>query len=253
MRNNWHFWHPASLFFLLSLLVVLASWALSVYGVAWTHPLTGGEVQIQNLLSAEGVRWIVRHAIDHFLDFTPIGLLTIWLAAGSLFRESGCGEACLHYHTLTRQRQRALLHVVVVAVVYLGCLGAATVGQSGILRSAEGSLRHSAFVDGGPLLVAIWIGLAGITFGLSAGRFRSDRDIMQGMLCYSHFLMEYLLTAFFAAQWVACLHQSQLDVYLASQLGIYDVSPFPMHLFPRFLAYLLLLFPFLSHKAKKNA
>lgn len=252
MKSNRHLWHPATLFVLLSLLTVWISWVMSVYGVHTTHPLTHLPVEIENLMSAEGVRWMVRHAVDHFLRFAPVGHLILWVAALGLWMESGCCDAVIHYATQTRQRRRALLHAAIVVALYVGVIGAATLCTGGILRSADGTLRHSAFMDGWPMLAATIVGLAGMTYGLSSGSYRTDRDLVGGMLRYARPLTEYLLTAFVAAQWVACLHQSQLDTYLAAQWGLYRLCPDLLHHLPRIFAYLLLIFPFCFTNLKKK-
>lgn len=53
---NRHFLHPATLFFLLTLVVALLSWVGSIYG--WSG--------VQSLLSAEGLRWQLRNVGDGF-------------------------------------------------------------------------------------------------------------------------------------------------------------------------------------------
>lgn len=252
MKSKLRFWHPASLFSLLALCTLWISWAMSVYEVYTLHPLTQQTVEIQNLMSAEGVRWMVRHAVDSYLQFAPIGELTLWATSLGLLLESGCCDACLHYAAQTRQRRRALLHAAIVLALCGVLIASATLWPGGILRSADGTFHHSAFVDGWPLLAALLVGLTGITYGLSSGRYRTDRDLVGGMLHFARPLTEYLLTAFVAAQWVACLHWSQLDVYLAARLGLYVWSPDIMHHLSRILAYLLLVFPFLPHKSEKK-
>ena len=55
---NRHFLHPATLFFLLTLVVALLSWVGSIYG--WSG--------VQSLLSAEGLRWQLRNVGDGFFS-----------------------------------------------------------------------------------------------------------------------------------------------------------------------------------------
>ena len=65
---NRHFLHPATLFFLLTLVVALLSWVGSIYG--WSG--------VQSLLSAEGLRWQLRNVGDGFFSapfFSDILLL----------------------------------------------------------------------------------------------------------------------------------------------------------------------------------
>ena len=63
---NRHFLHPATLFFLLTLVVALLSWVGSIYG--WSG--------VQSLLSAEGLRWQLRNVGDGFLGGCPTSNLS---------------------------------------------------------------------------------------------------------------------------------------------------------------------------------
>ena len=53
--------HPATMFFLLTLAVILLSWIFDVYGLSVLQPQTGEEIRVQSLLSPEGIRWLLRH------------------------------------------------------------------------------------------------------------------------------------------------------------------------------------------------
>ncbi|MDY3267977.1 MAG: hypothetical protein SOX26_10830 [Phocaeicola sp.] len=54
-RPRKRFMHPATMFFLLGIAVVLLSWVGSVYN--WNG--------VQNLLSTEAMRWILRYSSNH--------------------------------------------------------------------------------------------------------------------------------------------------------------------------------------------
>ena len=66
--------HPATMFFLLTLAVILLSWIFDVYGLSVLQPQTGEEIRVQSLLSPEGIRWLLRHVITNFTGFAPLGL-----------------------------------------------------------------------------------------------------------------------------------------------------------------------------------
>ena len=79
---NRHFLHPATLFFLLTLVVALLSWVGSIYG--WSG--------VQSLLSAEGLRWQLRNVGDGFFSapfFSDILLLAFGVG---LCMHSGFGR-----------------------------------------------------------------------------------------------------------------------------------------------------------------
>ena len=64
--------HPATMFFLLTLAVILLSWIFDVYGLSVLQPQTGEEIRVQSLLSPEGIRWLLRHVITNFTGFAPL-------------------------------------------------------------------------------------------------------------------------------------------------------------------------------------
>ena len=45
--------HPATMFFLLTLAVILLSWIFDVYGLSVLQPQTGEEIRVQSLLSPD--------------------------------------------------------------------------------------------------------------------------------------------------------------------------------------------------------
>lgn len=124
---NRHFLHPATLFFLLTLVVALLSWVGSIYG--WSG--------VQSLLSAEGLRWQLRNVGDGFFSapfFSDILLLAFGVG---LCMHSGFLEAVrrviFHGRKLSRKEKRSLLLSLTVGAVYILavlCLGFRSMGDS---------------------------------------------------------------------------------------------------------------------------
>ncbi len=71
--------HPATMFFLLTLAVILLSWIFDVYGLSVLQPQTGEEIRVQSLLSPEGIRWLMLHVITYFTVFSPLVLVIVAL------------------------------------------------------------------------------------------------------------------------------------------------------------------------------
>ena len=69
--------HPATMFFLLTLAVILLSWIFDIYGLSVLQPQTGEEIRVQSLLSPEGIRWLLRHVVTNFTGFAPLGLVIV--------------------------------------------------------------------------------------------------------------------------------------------------------------------------------
>jgi aminobenzoyl-glutamate transport protein len=80
--------HPATLFAGFAIFVVLLSWFLSLFDLTVTHPGTGQEITVVNLVSKEGMHMILEKMIVNFTAFAPLGtvlvsLLGIGIAEGS--------------------------------------------------------------------------------------------------------------------------------------------------------------------------
>lgn len=86
----------------------------------------------------------------------------------------------------------------------------------GFLRDpASGDLLHSPLFSG--IVALIFAGglLTGMAYGLGAGTFRSDADVVNGMSKAMATLATYLVLVFFAAQFVALFNWTNLGLILA--------------------------------------
>lgn len=80
---------PITLFALLSLLVVAASWLTSALGVSAVHPSSGETVAPVNLASAEGIRRMLTEGIRNFTAFPPLGLVIVVVIGIGVAERSG--------------------------------------------------------------------------------------------------------------------------------------------------------------------
>lgn len=85
MKSSIRFFHPASVFFLLTVGVAFLSWVGSIYG--WED--------VQNFLSAEGLRWALRYTDDNYLCAPMLASLLILFLGLGLCIHSRFPEACL--------------------------------------------------------------------------------------------------------------------------------------------------------------
>ena len=70
--DSWH-GRISLTFFLLTVVLALFSWIASVYGVG----------EVQSLLSAEGVRWMLGHVVENYMHAPALGIVLV------LFMEIG--------------------------------------------------------------------------------------------------------------------------------------------------------------------
>jgi aminobenzoyl-glutamate transport protein len=125
-------------------------------------------------------------------------------------------------------RWTLVLLVVITAVLLWG-----TVPADGFLRDPQtGSLLRSPFMSGIVALIFIIFGAMGLTYGVAAGTFRSDSDVMKGMGKAMETLGIYMVLVFFAAQFVAYFNWTNLGLIVAvngaSLLSAARLGPIPL-------------------------
>ncbi len=80
--------HPATLFALFAVVILILSWVITLLDVSVLHPGTGEIIRPVNLLTVEGLHKIMTMLVKNFTDFAPLGtvlvaLLGIGIAEGS--------------------------------------------------------------------------------------------------------------------------------------------------------------------------
>ena len=118
MKSKHQALHPATLYALLTVTVVLASWMGDVYGLSVELPSGGEPLPVQSLISAEGLRWWLRHVVSNVTGFAPLGMVLIALLGVGLAVHSGFLAATLRRWSGGRRGvRRAVVGVVVVGLL----------------------------------------------------------------------------------------------------------------------------------------
>lgn len=341
--------HPATMFLLLTIAVVLLSWIVDIYGLKVIHPQTGEAIRVQSLLNPEGIRWLLRHIVTNFTGFAPLGMVMVAMFGVGVAEHSGFIGACIRkgikkrtsqrtiilwviflgilsnvvgdagyiilipiaatlfqsvslhpiagmvtayvsvacgysanvmvstldpilarftqeaadtvstyrgnigplsnyffmfvstfiiaaliyyitkksllptlgkftggapytsYKPLSRKEQRGLQIALVVGIIYTTVIALATFSPWGILRGITGSLTRSPFIFGVLFLISLAFGLMGTIYGFVSGRYRTDSDVINGLIYPMKLLGVYFVIAFFASQMFACFEYSHLD------------------------------------------
>ena len=81
--------HPASLFVVLSAVIVGLSALLHSAGTTVAHPLTGAVITPVNLLSLEGLHRLVLNLVPNFMNFAPLGPVLVCLLGLSVAEQAG--------------------------------------------------------------------------------------------------------------------------------------------------------------------
>jgi len=104
--------HPSTLFAILALLVIVASWLASLAGVSVQHPTTGAIVEPVNLLSLAGLHRILTNLVTNFTSFAPLGTVLVALIGIGVAEHSGLLGTALRLLVLSSPR--VLLTPIVV-------------------------------------------------------------------------------------------------------------------------------------------
>lgn len=153
--------HPATLFALLTLFVIVASAIAAQFDLSVLHPKTGEPVTPVNLLSVEGLQRIMANLVTNFTGFAPLGTVLVALIGIGVAEHSGLIGACLRIVVLNAPR-----FLLTPIVVFAGVMSnmASEIGYvllvplAGLLYVAAG--RH-------PIL-GIAAAFAGVSGGYSA-------------------------------------------------------------------------------------
>jgi aminobenzoyl-glutamate transport protein len=93
--------HPATLFALLALSVVVLSGVAAALDLAVTHPATGVVVKPVNLLSLSGLHKMLTHLVTNFTGFAPLGTVLVALIGIGVAEHSGLIGAALRLMVLS--------------------------------------------------------------------------------------------------------------------------------------------------------
>ncbi|MDP1698033.1 MAG: AbgT family transporter [Xanthomonadaceae bacterium] len=96
--------HPATLFALLALAVIVISWFASLADLSVIHPATGEVVRPVNLLSISGLHRILTGAVTNFTSFAPLGTVLVALIGIGVAEHSGLIGAALRMLVLSAPR-----------------------------------------------------------------------------------------------------------------------------------------------------
>jgi len=117
---------------------------------------------------------------------------------------------------LTNEEKRGLLFATIASAGFVAFLLFGIIPEGGYLRNPEtDGILHSPFMDGIVAFIFIASALAGVAYGIGAGTYKSDSDVMKGMGKSMEALGIYIVLVFFAAQFVAYFKWTNLGLIIA--------------------------------------
>lgn len=81
--------NPFWLFVILAGLVAITSWIGSTIGMTATQPDSGDTVEVENLLTTEGIQRMVTDAVENFTSFPPLGVILTVMLGVAVAEHSG--------------------------------------------------------------------------------------------------------------------------------------------------------------------
>jgi len=108
--------HPATLFAVMALAVLVLSFIVSKFNVQVTHPGTGETVTAINLLSVHGLHRILTEMVTNFTGFAPLGTVLVALLGIGIAEGSGMIGTSLRLLVLSAPK-KLLTFVIVFAGV----------------------------------------------------------------------------------------------------------------------------------------
>lgn len=209
-------------FFLLTLALALFSWIGSIYGLG----------EVQSLLSAEGIRWVLGHVVENYVQSPVLGIVLILFMGMGIVLRSGLYDAVKRFagrnKLLSRKERRALTLAVGVLLLYFAMLVMSMFLPWNLYWNITGGWLHSPFSKGLVYLLSIGIGLGGMVYGYVSDTFRHLSDVVEGMSSLIAERSFIFVSLFFIIQFFSSLEYTRLAEWMnvddSILRGLYVVS-----------------------------
>lgn len=201
--------HPATLFAILAVLVVILSGIAAQFDLAVAHPTSGEMIRPVNLLSVDGLHRILTGLVTNFTSFAPLGTVLVALIGIGVAEHSGLIGAALRLLVLASPR-----FLLTPVIVFSGVMSnmASEIGYvllvplAGLVFKAAG--RH-------PIL-GMAAAFAGVSGGYSANLLLGTIDpLLAGLSQEAAHIIEPTYTVSPAANWYFMI----VSTFLVTAMG----------------------------------
>lgn len=208
MRNNRYLYGWGVTFFLMTVVLALFSWIGSIYGIA----------EVQSLLSAEGVRWMLNHSVTNYIQAPALGIVLVLMMGLGIVSRSGLLDtlkrAIRKDKKLSRKERRALGLSV---ITFFSCVFVVLVAMAlpwNLLMSATGSWMRSPLSKGFIYILSVGMGMVGMVYGYASDAFRRVGDVVEAMSCLISRYAAYFVVLFFTVQFFSSLDYTRLPEWI---------------------------------------
>lgn len=169
--------HPITLFAYFAIAVIIFSWIFSTLGTEVQHPdPTNDEIiQVQNLLSAEGIRYIFQNAVSNFVNFAPLGTVLVTMLGIGIAERSGLISAALRALVMSVPKQ-----LITAALVFGGIMSSMAADAGYVVLTPLGAVLFAGL--GRHPLAGLAAAFAGVSAGFSANLLPTSLDPLLGDL-----------------------------------------------------------------------
>ena len=205
-------------FFLLTVALSLFSWIGSIYGMEG----------VQSLLSAEGIRWVLGHVVENYVNAPALGIVLILFIGSGIGIHAGLVDALRQLflqerRLLSRKERRSLILALIALLAYGGVVLLLTMLPWNFLQGITGSWLHSPLSKGFVYILSVGIGLSGMVYGYASDTFRGVSDVVNGMSCLIARKASYFVTLFFVVQFFSSLSYTHVVEWMSISSGVQEV------------------------------
>ncbi|WP_430810155.1 MULTISPECIES: AbgT family transporter [unclassified Carboxylicivirga] len=109
--------HPALLFGIFAVIVLLLSGVFAWMGAGAAHPATGESIEVINLLSVEGLRQILTGMVENFTGFAPMGIVVVAMLGIGLAEKSDLIGALIRKLVLAAPKGLLTFVIILAGVI----------------------------------------------------------------------------------------------------------------------------------------
>lgn len=166
--------------------IALFSWIAGFYGLP-----------VQNLLSEEGVRWLLNHVISQYVQSPVLGNALVLLMGLGIGIHGGLFNACARFfqskNRISGKERRSLFLALAVGFCYVSVV----LCSVPYLMSVVGTFVHSPLYNGLFYILSVGVGLVGVVYGFSSNGYVHIRQVFDGMACLISRFADCWVTLFF--------------------------------------------------------
>ncbi|CEJ47264.1 AbgT family transporter [Umezakia ovalisporum] len=160
---------PLTIFFLLSLMVILVSTIAAAFNVSVVHPGNKETIVAVSLLTPDGIRRIFTSAVKNFTDFPPLGAVLVAMLGVGVAEYTGLLSALLRKIVLIAPRK-----FICPVVVFAGIMANIAADAGYVVLIPMGAIIFLAFRR--HPLAGLAAAFAGVSGGFSANLLISSLD-----------------------------------------------------------------------------